>query len=557
MRREELAVPEQGDNPYRERRQLDQAIETAKIQLEALQTRLHAEADAGKAAIFAAHQELLEDPDLLDIADSAIAKGKSAAFAWRHAYTLHAERLAGLRNELLAARANDLRDVGLRVLKLLLGVTTEEPEMPADTILVAEDLTPSDTASLDRSKVLGFCTTAGGASSHVAILARSLDIPAVAGIDPRALALPDGDAVILDGGKGTLRLNPSAAEIERIRHRQQRLAEKREIDLAHAPEPAITTDGKRVEVVANIGGVADAKQAVALGGEGVGLLRSEFLFLERATAPSEEEQVQVYSQILSVLGPERPLIIRTLDVGGDKPLPYLPIPREDNPFLGERGIRVSLDRPELFRTQLRAILRSAQHGKVSVMFPMISTLVDLRAAKAILEEERSRLGCEPIPVGIMVEVPAAAIMASQFAKEVDFFSIGTNDLTQYTLAMDRGHPKLAPSVDGLNPRILQLIASTVEAAHQYRRWVGVCGGIASDPQAVPVLLGLGVDELSVSVPTIPSIKAQIRTLGLAECCDLAHSALSKDIAAEVRALYPDPLAEPDDADNSIDSTNVP
>ncbi|NJN46908.1 MAG: phosphoenolpyruvate--protein phosphotransferase, partial [Candidatus Competibacteraceae bacterium] len=206
---------------------------------------------------------------------------------------------------------------------------------------------------------------------------------------------------------------------------------------------------------------------------------------------------------------------------------------------------------------LRAILRSARNGKVSVMFPMISTLVDLRTAKAILEEECNRLGCQPIPVGIMVEVPAVAVMASQFAKEVDFFSIGTNDLTQYTLAMDRGHPKLAPSVDGLNPSILQLIASTVEAAHHYRLWVGVCGGIASDPQAVPVLLGLGVDELSVSVPTIPSIKAQIRTLGLAECCDLAHTALSKDVAAEVRALYPDPLVEPDDVDDSVDSTNAP
>jgi phosphocarrier protein FPr len=552
VRREEWVVPESGDDPYRERRRLDQATETAKLQLEALQARLHAEADAGKAAIFAAHQELLEDPDLLDIADSAIAKGKSAAFAWRHAYSLHAERLAGLRNELLAARANDLRDVGLRVLKLLLGVTAEEPRMPAETILVAEDLTPSDTASLDRSKVLGFCTTAGGASSHVAILARSLDIPAVAGIDPGALALADGSPVILDGAKGTLRLNPSPAEIERIRRRQQRLAAKRQTDLAHALETAETTDGKRVEVVANIGGVADAEQAVALGGEGVGLLRSEFLFLERATAPSEEEQLQVYSQIVNILGAERPLIIRTLDVGGDKPLPYLPIPREDNPFLGERGIRVSLDRPELFRIQLRAILRASRIGKVSVMFPMIATLADLRAAKVILEEERLRLGCDPIPVGIMVEVPAVAVMAESFAREADFFSIGTNDLTQYTLAMDRGHPKLAPAVDGLNPSILHLIASTVEAAHQYRRWVGVCGGIASDPQAVPILLGLGVDELSVSVPTIPGIKAQIRAVSLAECCDLAHTALAKDTAAEVRALSPDPFAEPDDTGAGVE-----
>jgi phosphoenolpyruvate-protein phosphotransferase len=552
VRREEFRVPEQGDDPYQERRRLDQAIETAKVQLEALQARLHAEADAGKAAIFAAHQELLADPDLLDIADSAIAKGKSAAYAWQRAYTVHAERLAGLRNELLAARANDLRDVGLRVLKLVLGVETDTPQVPADTILVAEDLTPSDTANLDRAKVLGFCTTAGGASSHVAIIARSLDIPAVAGIDPRALDLPDGTPVILDGGKGVLSLNPTPDEIARIRRRQAILVEQRQADLASALEPAQTTDGHRVEVVANIGGLADAEQAIRLGGEGVGLLRSEFLFLERATAPSEEEQTQVYTQLAVTLGPERPLIIRTLDVGGDKPLPYLPIPREDNPFLGERGIRVSLDRPELFRVQLRAILRASRTGKISVMFPMISTLSDLHAAKAILEEERQKLGCAPIAIGIMVEVPAVAVMAEQFIKAVDFFSIGTNDLTQYTLAMDRGHPKLAPAVDGLNPSILHLIARTTETAHEHGKWVGVCGGIASDPQAVPILLGLGVDELSVSVPTLPSIKAQIRSLSLADCCELAHVALQKDTAAEVRALSPDPLAGLDDMADSAD-----
>ena len=297
-----------------------------------------------------------------------------------------------------------------------------------------------------------------------------------------------------------------------------------------------------MEVAGNIGGLAEAEQVSGLGGEGVGLLRSEFLFMERSTAPNEDEQFESYKAIAAVLGPERPLIIRTLDVGGDKPLVYLPIPREDNPFLGERGLRIGLDRPEILRTQLRAILRASAFGKVRVMFPMVGLLSELRDAKAILEEERQRLGVGPIETGIMVEIPAAAIMAAQFAREVDFFSVGTNDLTQYTLAMDRGHPKLAPKVDGLNPAVLRLISWTVEAAHAQGKWVGVCGGIASDPQAVPLLIGLGVDELSVSLPTIPSIKAQIRGLRRHECQALARRALTLENGADIRALCPDPFA---------------
>ncbi|HEX6289595.1 MAG TPA: phosphoenolpyruvate--protein phosphotransferase [Herpetosiphonaceae bacterium] len=538
VRREEIVVAETAADPHQERRKLDEAMDQAKVQLVALRDRLAGESDQAKAAIFAAHEELLDDPDLLDIATSAIAKGKSAPFAWQRAFTTYAERLSNLKNELLAARANDLRDVGQRVLELLTGITTRAPDYPPNTILVAEDLTPSDTATLDRSKVVGFCTTAGGASSHVAIIARSLDIPAVAGVDPRALDVPNRTMVILDGARGQLRLNPSAEDVTRLQKALERNAAKRKADLATAMEPAQTMDGHRMEVVANIGSAADAEQALRLGGEGVGLLRTEFLFMERFSAPTEEEQVQVYQQIASILGPERPLIIRTLDVGGDKPLAYLPIPREENPFLGERGIRVGLDRPELLRTQLRAILRAAGGGNVRVMFPMIATLPEWRSARALLEEERERLGVAPIPVGIMVEVPSTAIMAQQFAKEVDFFSIGTNDLTQYTLAMDRGHPKLAPQVDGLNPAILFLIDTIVQAAHHYGKWVGVCGGIASDPQAVPLLIGLGVDELSVSVPAIPSIKAQIRQLSLPLCQHLAQEALRQDTAAGVRALCP-------------------
>ncbi|MDG4606597.1 MAG: phosphoenolpyruvate--protein phosphotransferase, partial [Candidatus Contendobacter sp.] len=353
----------------------------------------------------------------------------------------------------------------------------------------------------------------------------------------------NGTPVILDGGKGTLRLNPTPEEVARIRRTQERQADRRTVELAAAHQPAITLDGHRVEVVGNIGGLADAEQVSALGGEGVGLLRSEFLFMERATAPNEDEQFEAYKAIAEALGPDRPLIIRTLDVGGDKPLSYLPIPKEDNPFLGERGLRVGLDRPEILRTQLRAILRAAAFGKVLIMFPMVGLLSELRDAKAILEEERQQLGVGPIPTGIMVEIPAAAVMAAQFAREADFFSIGTNDLTQYTLAMDRGHPKLAPKVDGLNPSVLRLIAWTVQAAHAEGKWVGVCGGIASDPQAVPLLIGMGVDELSASLPTIPSIKAQIRSLRLSECRQQAQTALTLETAADARALCPDPFTE--------------
>jgi phosphoenolpyruvate-protein phosphotransferase len=538
VRHERVHVVEAANDPRQERRALDTALEQAKSEVDALQAALQRDGAAGKAAIFAAHRELLEDPDLLDIAAKAIANGKSAAFGWQTAFTTHADHLSGLKNELLAARANDLRDVGRRVLRNLTGVAVEAPEYPSNTILIAEDLAPSDTASLNRAQVLGLCTTSGGASSHVAILARSLDIPLVAGIEPRALDVPDGTPVVLDGSAGTLRLNPSTADIARIHEQQERHVRQRHVDQTHAHEPAVTLDGHRVEVAANIGGVADAEQAVALGAEGVGLLRSEFLFLHRTSAPTEDEQAAVYTDIARALGPQRRLVIRALDVGGDKPLPYLPIAREDNPFLGARGIRVLLDHPDLLRTQVRAVFRASPAGRVSLMFPMIATVPEFRTARAIAEEERVRLGAAPIEIGMMVEVASAALMADHFARDVDFFSIGTNDLTQYTLAMDRGHPRLASQVDGLSPAVLRLVARTVDAAHARGKWAAVCGGIASDSQALPILLGLGVDELSVSVPTIPTIKAGVRRLRLAECRRLAQLALDAADAADVRALVP-------------------
>lgn len=533
LKRDEIKAPETGGDAASEQAALKAALTTAHSQLQELQDKVD---DKEKAAIFAAHQELLDDPELIESCEAAIQSGKSAAFAWQTAYNVQAEMLSKLKNEVLAGRANDLRDVGRRVLQLVMGLAIDETEVPDNTILIAEDLTPSDTANLDRDKVLGFCTQYGGSSSHVAILARSMNIPAIAGIEARALNIENGTAVILDADKAELTLNPTDDDIAKLKAEQIAIAKTQQEEMDNAHLPATTTDAHTVEVVANIANVGDAEQATELHGEGVGLLRSEFVFMDRATAPDEEEQLKVYSDIAKALKPGQPLVIRTLDVGGDKPLSYLPIAKEENPFLGLRGIRVMLKKTKLFRIQLRAILRAAEFGNVHVMFPMITTIDDLRQSKIILEEEREKLGVKAIPIGIMVEVPATAVMAEQFAKEVDFFSIGTNDLTQYTLAIDRGHPTLAAQADGLNPGVLALIANTVKGAHKHGAWVGVCGGIASDPAAAPILVGMGVDELSVSVPSIPAIKACIRGRSLKDCQELAAKAVEQDSADAVRAL---------------------
>ena len=536
LRRRQLEVAETGGDPTHERRALEAALEQAKGELEVLQGRLEAEADPGKAGIFAAHRELLDDPDLVEVAQAGIAAGKSAGYSWRRAYAVQVERLAALDNELLAARAADLRDVGERVLRLVVGGKPQAVEMPPETILVAEDLTPSDTATLDRSRVLGFATLLGGATSHVAILARSLDLPALAGLDPRALELEDGTPVVLDGTKGLLRVAPSAEEMERSKADLRRQVEHRKALLEAAGEPATTRDGHRIEVGANVGALADTEQAVALGAEGVGLLRSEFLFMGRATPPTEDEQAALYGAVARALGPDRTLIIRTLDVGGDKPLPYLPIPREENPFLGERGLRLMLGRPDLLRTQFRALLRASGGARLRVMLPMVTSVTEFREARRIFEEERAALGAPAVPLGVMIEVPAAALLAEVLAREAEFFSLGTNDLTQYTLAMDRGHPKLAPQVDGLHPAVLRLIDATVQGARRHGRQVGVCGGLAGDVQAVPLLVGLGVDELSVAAPAVPAVKARVRELDLEACRSLARRALECETPAQVRGL---------------------
>lgn len=542
LRRNDIQVAETGADHHTERRKLNAAIDRALLDLSALQQQLERDSSPDKAAIFAAHREILQDPELLDIAVSAIDKGKSAPFAWRAAYNAFADQLAGLSNEVLAGRANDVRDVGQRVLEELTGQRAEKQELPDQAILIAEELTPSDTAQLDRAKVVGFATTGGGASSHVAIIARSLDIPAVAGIETRALDVPDGSRVVLDGSAGSLQLNLSNDQVESILERQRKLADRKAREEALKDEPAVTPDGHQVAVVANIGGVDDAIAAGGMGAEGVGLLRSEFVFMGRSTAPTEQEQAQVYADCSAALAPGQPLVIRTLDVGGDKPLAYLPIPAEENPFLGIRGVRVGLEQPEVLRTQLRAILAASDKGaKLYVMFPMIATIADWRAAKQIFDEvARENPPAAPVSLGIMMEVPSVAVMAKQFAAEegCDFFSVGTNDLTSYTLAMDRGHPKLAAQVDPCNPAVLTLIGNAAEALHARGKWLGVCGGVASDPQAVPILVGLGVDELSCSIPAIPSVKAAVRSHSLSQCKDLAARAVACATPEEVRALVP-------------------
>ena len=420
------------------------------------------------------------------------------------------------------------------MLRILVGAGDDESELPSEpVILIAQDLAPSDTASLDSNQVLGFCTAIGGANAHTAILARALGLPAVVGAGSGILNLKNGTQAILNGDTGALTLEPDPEALAAAKDLQQEQQIRRATELKAAKEPAVTQDDHRVEVVANIGSVADAKQALGFGAEGVGLLRSEFLFLDRIDAPSEAEQFKVYRDIAVALEGQ-PIIIRTLDVGGDKPLPYVPMPAEENPFLGVRGLRLCLARPELLRTQLRAILRATEFGPLRVMFPMVANVAELSAARRVVDEVRVELDIPQIEVGIMIEIPAAAVMADIFAKDVDFFSIGTNDLTQYTLAMDRGHPELSAQADGLHPAVLRLIDKTARAAHAAGKWVGVCGELGADPQAVPILVGLGVDELSVSIPAIPAVKAQIRSLSLSTAKKLAAEALECASATEVR-----------------------
>ncbi|MCR4537473.1 phosphoenolpyruvate--protein phosphotransferase [Pseudomonas sp. 18.1.10] len=527
-----LNITELGSGEAAERGALQRGLLAASEALQALQDKASGSA---QAQIFRAHQELLEDPTLLEHAHDLLAQGKSAAFAWNGATLATVKLFQGLGNALIAERAADLADVGQRVLKLILGIQDSAWDLPERAVLIAEQLTPSQTASLDTRKVLGFVTVGGGATSHVAILARALGLPAICGVPLQVLSLANGKQVLLDADKGELHLDPDLAEIEQLETARQQHILRRQREVAQAALPATTRDGHHVDVSANVASLQEVEQSLTLGGEGVGLLRSEFLYLDRNRAPSPEEQAATYTEIARALGSERNLVVRTLDVGGDKPLAYVPMAAETNPFLGLRGIRLCLERPQLLREQFRAILASAGFARLHIMLPMVSLLSELHQARTILQEEALALGLTELPkLGIMIEVPSAALMADVFAPHVDFFSIGTNDLTQYTLAMDRDHPRLASQADSFHPAVLRLIATTVKAAHAHGKWVGVCGALASEALAVPVLLGLGVDELSVSVPLIPTIKATVRDLDLADCQIIARQVLGLEEAAQVR-----------------------
>lgn len=536
LQRERLIVAEQAADPAVQHRRLDQALASAAADLHHLHEEFLKKAGAARAAIFKAHRELLDDPALVTEAHQGVDAGHSAGWAFQRVYEDQAAALARLNEPLLAARAADLRDVGRRVLRLLADSIETAASLPYHpVVLVADDLSPSDTAKLDPRQVLGLCTASGGSTSHTAIIARSLDIPAVVAAGPAALDLKDGQACILDGDAGVLVVDPTARDLAVAAVQRGLGLERREVEQLDRFKPAITRDGRRIEVVANIAIPAEAKQAVDAGGEGVGLMRTEFLFLQRDTPPSEDEQLEAYRTMVRALN-GLPLILRTLDIGGDKLVPYLSMPAENNPFLGVRGIRLCLQREDLFRTQLRAVFRASREGPVRLMYPMIALLEELARAKAITEEVRREVGVDPIELGIMIEVPSAVMMADRLAREVSFFSIGTNDLTQYVLAMDRQHPVLAPQADGLHPAILRMIERTVAAARAAGIWVGACGGIAGDPAGAVVLAGLGVFELSVSIPSIAATKARLRGLTMARAEDIARRALACGTAAEVRAL---------------------
>jgi phosphocarrier protein FPr/phosphocarrier protein len=536
LRAPEIQVEEMGRGVAHESAELERARAEVRERLEHLAR--HSQSTARE--VIAAHLEFLDDWEVVAAARRAISRGKSAAFAWRAAIRESADALRALGDARMVERIDDLLDLETQVLSALKG---EAPvtlrELPEGSVLIAEDLKPSQFVALDTSKLAGLCMAAGGPTSHVAILAAAMGVPALVALGSRVLGIEDGTPLILDAEQGWLTMAPdqaawSAAE-QAVSARQQR----KQIERAAALTDCRSADGVRVEVFANLGSLTEAQVAVAHGAEGCGLLRTEFLFLDRDSPPGEDEQWRQYQAIAEAL-PNRPLVIRTLDVGGDKPIPYLPLPPEENPALGLRGVRTSLWRPDLLKAQLRAIVRVQPIGQCRVLLPMITDPAELRAVRRILEEVRRELDVqEDIELGVMVETPACALMAERIARDVSFLSIGTNDLTQYTLAMDRGHSELAHRMDGLHPSVLRLIAMTVRGAQEHSRLVAVCGGLASDPQAVPVLLGLGVRELSVVPTSVPQLKSLIRTLSIDRCRALASEALQLDSAEGVRALVKD------------------
>ncbi len=529
-----------GKNPQHERQRIDKAVKSAQCELSALRDKMKKEAHAAEAVVFDAHILMLEDPSLMEYIDGLLKETINAEAAWMDGIHFFSEQLASIPDATLQARAADLNDAGRRVLGHLLQVNQENHFIIAEpSVVIARDLAPSETASLDKSKVLAFCTAEGGATSHTAILAKAYGIPAVVGMGESILNISNGVTLLVDGKAGQVVANPDQEMIQSFALRKIQECEKEEVEYRLAHEPVITRDGFRVEVVANVGNPAEAEKAICYGAEGVGLFRTEFIFLDRQNEPSEEEQWQAYQKLLDIME-KRPVVVRTIDVGGDKEIPYLDLGKEDNPFLGWRAVRMCLDRPDFFKRQLRALWRASTGHDLRIMFPMIATLDEVRKAKTILMEARQEViqagqpVAELIQVGIMVEIPSVAILADQFAREVDFFSIGTNDLTQYTMAAERTNPKVAHLGDACHPAVLRQIKMVIEAGHAAGIWVGVCGELAGDPDAAPILLGLGLDEFSMSPRAIPHAKAILRQWSKTQARLLAEEVLNLDSAERVR-----------------------
>ncbi|MCW2242902.1 phosphoenolpyruvate--protein phosphotransferase [Azospirillum canadense] len=539
----ELTVPDQPVSLIEGGNRLHEALTLTRQHLKALADDTARRLGPSEAGIFTAQAELLNDTDLVTVACQLMVEGHGVAWSWHQAVERTANGLSALDNPVLAARAADLRDVGQRVLAridpaLRIGSMRDLPDTPC--ILVADDLSPSDTAALDMGRVIGLATAQGGPTSHTAILARTLGLPAMVAGGGALLGLANGTPAVLDGQAGRLHLTPSDEDVASARAWIDREQARKAEEEARRGLPARTRDGHEVEIGANVNRPDQVAMALSQGAESVGLMRTEFLFLERAEAPGEDEQFETYRTMLEALD-GRPLIVRALDIGGDKQVPHLQLPHEENPFLGVRGARLLLRRPDLLDTQLRALYRAAKvrdtsgHA-LSIMFPMITALPEVQTLRAACDRIRAELDAPPVPLGIMVEVPAAAIQADVLARHVDFFSIGTNDLTQYALAIDRQHPELAAEADSLHPAVLRLIRLTVEGAERHGRWVGVCGGIAGDPFGAALLTGLGVRELSMTPRDIPGVKDRLRASDLSALRDAARRALDCETADAVRAL---------------------
>lgn len=513
---------------------LKAALEKVGAGLDALEEETRQKAGNEEAEVFAAHRLFLVDPSFTGEIEKSIREHNIQAEAAVQGVALKLrETFEALQDDYFRARADDIKDVGTQIIRALLGISSQGLAQIKDPcIVIADELTPSDTARMNAKLVLGLVTSRGGKSGHAAILARSLGIAAVVGAGPEVMQVTPNTTIVIDGVEGKIFLDADKKTEQEYLNRRKEQEARLSDALSDAAEPAITRDGIQLEVAGNIGSVTEAGRVVEFGGEGVGLLRTEFLFQDRITAPSEEEQYGTYISISKALG-NRPLIIRTLDVGGDKPLPYLPMPHEDNPFLGNRGLRLCLSKPDIFKVQLRAILRAAHNCNIKVMFPMVTTVSEIRAAKELIAEARTEIASAKQEagnpqIGIMVEVPAAAAAADLLAGEVDFFSIGTNDLTQYTLAVDRTNPSVQTIADHFHPSVLRLIQMVIQQAHARGVWVGLCGELAGDPLATPLLVGMGLDEFSMSAVSIPFVKRKIRSWNREEAGRIVEEALKQE-----------------------------